>query len=717
MFENFQDPVSKVLKEQGIQRPVNLFTPPSPDLGDFCFVTNQIAGGEDPEEIAKQLQPELSAIDGIADVSIFNAGNKKKKIIYLNFTIAEDEKVRLRSGRIGQILKTVLDDEYGQLDVNEGKSVIVEHTSANPISPIHVGNLRNSVHGDTFARILEASGYDVFIHYYVNDVGLQIGFVVVGYELATKQLNLKPPVKIDIWCGQIYAIMNCLYTIQKLKRAGLERGVEVADNYQISIEERDLLQQAIDEEISSFGDRLTQLSELEKPDRKEKAELRELKLQYNRLNDEKQDIAKYIITYNDLHSRFEDLFDQLHGAVAEIDLQLRVSKYLKAYEQNSDDRITALFREVVTWVLTAFEWTLGRYNIEFDQFDFESEVTWSGLPTEIINKLAKTDYASVDDQAVRFSYPSKAMKAFTKAAGLTKNDLAIKGQVPDLQLRRSDGTALYAAKDIAYSIKKFQDRQPEKVFNVISSEQSLPQFQLLLPLHQLGYTEYAANLHHYTYENVDLLGRVMSGRLAKYILADDYYDETIIRARMAKRVADAERNIGLPKTDAEWEEENEILRAVALASTRFPLIETVPNKRMELDLDRELDFRRNAGPFVQYAHARTNSLIDKVTEEKGWEIDEIDTTLLAEYEIMELFNHLENLHDQILLAIEEQDPSKIASWLFTLAQSFMKFYENFPVLKAEDEELGRARFAVVHAIRKGLSTGLKMLGIPPASRL
>jgi arginyl-tRNA synthetase len=231
-------------------------------------------------------------------------------------------------------------------------------------------------------------------------------------------------------------------------------------------------------------------------------------------------------------------------------------------------------------------------------------------------------------------------------------------------------------------------------------------------------TEYAKGLKHYSYELVELRGRTMSGRLAQYVTADEYYDETYIRARMAKRQADAERNVGLPTTKTEWKIENETLRAVTLASTRFPLVETAPNKRIELDLDRELDFRRNAGPFVEYAHARCASLMTKVKQDMGLEANlDIDYTLLAHDDIVAIIQHLKSLPDTIRKAADQQDPSQIANWCISLAQSFMKFYENYAILRAETEQLAQARLTMVEAIRRGLFTGLEILGIPAANQL
>ena len=310
------------------------------------------------------------------------------------------------------------------------------------------------------------------------------------------------------------------------------------------------------------------------------------------------------------------------------------------------------------------------------------------------------------------------MDNFINNSTLNKSSLPIKGQISDLQLRRSDGTALYAAKDIAYSIQKFEKRTPYKIFNVISTEQTLPQYQMLLPLYELGYEEYASNLHHFAYENVDLLGAVMSGRLAKYITADDYYKESFKRAKSAKEKADKERGVPPASTEEEEELEYESIQAVTLASTRFPLIETSPTKRIELDINRELDFKRNSGPFVQYAHARCNSLIDRVTTQKKITINKnVDFELISDSFIIEIILHLEDIENQIMLAVNDRDPSKIASWVFQLAQYFMKFYENYSVMNAETTELLQARLLVVSAIKIGIATGLDMLGLPAASKL
>lgn len=720
MYTYYLKPIQEQLEKFDISTDVQLLTPPNLELGDICIVVNKFAGEQNPEELAYKLQKNIE-VEGIDNISVFSTPGKKKKkggIVYLNFSINEDMKQKLQTEYLKKAMEKIFSSEFGYLDTNKGKSSIVEHTSANPISPLHVGNIRNSVHGDTLARILERTGYTVHRHFYVNDVGLQVSFVVLGYEI-TKNANFKPTVKFDIWLGQVYAIMNCLYTIQSIKRKGMKFDLELDSGYKISDEERKLLETHYNGFIVELEKDITRLEKIEKPSKEEKKEIKQNKTKLKKIIDDLNEVIKYQKTYKNLQERFPDLFNLLYEGVSKIDLIDVQSTYLMAYEKKSDERIVDLFKEMTLWVLSSFEWTLKRYNIEFDQFDFESDVSWSGLPSELIDTLAKSEYAThTGEQGVRLQYPKEAIQKLLKETGLTKKDIPIKGNVPDLQLRRSNGTALYAAKDIAYSIKKFKDKNPEFVYNVISTEQSLPQFQLLLPLLELGYPEYAKGLKHYAYELVDLLGRPMSGRMASYVTADAFYDETFIRSRMAKRESDKKRGMNPPSTAQEWEKENNILHAVTLASTRYPLIDKLPTRRIVLDIDQALDFRRNPGPFIQYAHARASGILRNAEEAMSIKPNlKINWELIVDDFTMEIIKHLSNLEEEILKSWNNLDPSVIANWCLQLAQLFMKYYERYPVLNAENKKIVRARLLVIDAIRLGIANGLDILGIPATERL
>lgn len=718
MYNEFITEINDFLESEKIMKKVNLLQPPNPNLGDFCIVLNQYSKSDDLSSLGNVWAKKLQDIKGIKEVTVFSMKGKKKPIIYLNFNIEDKKRDQLRTEYINQGLKKIYSTEFGYNTTNKGKTAVVEHTSANPISPLHVGNLRNSVHGDTLARILERSGYDVVRIFYVNDVGLQISFVVVGYELVKKR-GLKPAIKIDDWMGQIYAIMNCFHTIQTIKKRAIKRDLQTDETYIISESEKLTLIKFLEIQLKGLNADLDKIKMIEKLSRQEKATKRDLQRITNKLEDEINEINKYQEVYEDLQKRFPQLFSILLDEVSKIDLIKVQSQYLKKYEKNSDEYVTSLFREVVDWVLEAFRWTLDRYNIPFDVIEYESDLTWSGLPDKVIDELAESKYTiRTSGKGVRFSFPKEGIDEMLQNTTLVKGDIPIKGQVPELQLRREDGTALYAAKDIAYSIQKFETHKPSIVYNVISTEQSLPQFQLLLPLYVLGKKDYASNLKHYAYEMVNLQGRPMSGRMATYVTADAFYDETIIRARMAKRTSDANRGIGLPDNADAWNEENNILRAIALASTRYPLIDKTPQRRITLNIDEELDFKRNPGPFIEYAHARASGVLRTVKEKLDIDVSlDIDCSLILDEQILTIVTLLLDLEEIILKSVRELDPSLIATWCYQLAQSFMKFYEGFPVLNAGSTELSRSRLSIVKAFKIGLSTGLEILGIPSANRI
>ncbi|OLS28008.1 MAG: Arginine--tRNA ligase [Candidatus Heimdallarchaeota archaeon LC_2] len=717
MFKNFENEINQIIKEKNAKKSIGLLQPPLPELGDFCIVVNQFAGKNDPKIMASDLLDSFVKIPGIENVEIYETKGKKKRsgIVYLNFKIKPREKRNLQVKYLSHSLKHIFSEEFAQLTIGSGKNAIVEHTSANPISPLHVGNLRNSIHGDTLARILDRLGYQVHRHFYINDVGLQIAFVTIGYEILKNQ-NVKPEIKFDLWLGRVYAIMHNLYYIQSLKRTNSD--LMKNTNYKLSQSEIEVLNQNFKAQIKDNQADLEVLSKKDKLTKEERISLKELKKKNLQLDKNLAEIKSLKINFDSLSNRFPRIHKILYSNVSKIDLIELSGQYLKAYETKLDKKIVTLSREITDWVLEAFKWTLKRFNIDFDNFDYESDLTWSKKPNEIIKSLEKSaNTRTVDGSALRYSYPTESIVQMYEELELDPKSIPIKGNIPELQLRRKDGTALYAPKDIAYSIQKYESSLPHLIFNVISSEQILPQFQLLLPLFELGYKELTRAMKHYSYELVELKGRPMSGRRAIYVTADEYYDETLIRARMAKRASDQQRGGFVPNNLEQWDDEMNTLRKVTIASTRFPLIETSPNRKIILDLDRELDFKRNSGPFVQYAHARACGILRKLSDQDNISNLNIDYNLLCDDEIIFIVQHIMKISKKLTLAVDELDPSVISNWLISLAKQFMKFYEKFPIHNAENEDLKEARIKIVKAVQTALFEGLNILGIPAADRI
>ena len=150
-----------------------------------------------------------------------------------------------------------LGPDFGSSKVGEGK-VMVEHTSANPVHPLHVGSGRNAVIGDTFANILEKLGFEVSRHYLVNDSGRQVSLLVYARsKIPEAEVEGKP----DHWYGVLYAACNCVIELRK------RRGKE-AEEWKEALEELrkrspDLVNK-LEEEINKDGDPESSVAELNK---------------------------------------------------------------------------------------------------------------------------------------------------------------------------------------------------------------------------------------------------------------------------------------------------------------------------------------------------------------------------------------------------------------------------------------------------------------------
>ncbi|MEM1990214.1 MAG: arginine--tRNA ligase, partial [Candidatus Bathyarchaeia archaeon] len=180
---------------------VALEIPPNPQFGELtsliCFEASKYLS-KPPLELAREIEAISKSELGFFPLleSIEAAGQG-----YVNFHANFE---RLSSLTIESAI--ALDKEYGYVKTERSEKIIVEHTSVNPIHPIHVGSARNTFLGDSIARILKARGHSVSVHYYVDDVGRQSAIVAYGYKLLGRP---KPSSKPDHFIGAIYAVTNC----------------------------------------------------------------------------------------------------------------------------------------------------------------------------------------------------------------------------------------------------------------------------------------------------------------------------------------------------------------------------------------------------------------------------------------------------------------------------------------------------------------------------
>ena len=171
---------------------IRIEEPPNPNLGDLASSVSF--------QLAKNLKmPPMDITYDILEVikipEIFKKINSKGP--YINFFADYD--------KFSKIVLNSVKEDYGKLEDKNSK-IILEHTSANPNGPLHIGHIRNSIIGDSLARVLKSAGYDVETQYYVNDMGRQIAMIVWGiYNLEYK---IDPEGKPDHEIGKLYFQVN-----------------------------------------------------------------------------------------------------------------------------------------------------------------------------------------------------------------------------------------------------------------------------------------------------------------------------------------------------------------------------------------------------------------------------------------------------------------------------------------------------------------------------
>jgi arginyl-tRNA synthetase len=440
-----------------------LETPPSPKYGELassiCFELAKQTENK-PLKITEQIVQTIDVSDFPLIQSVKAAGEG-----YINFYVNFEKFSRLTVESV-----KALDNEYGYVKTPKPKKIIVEHTSVNPIHPIHIGQARNPMLGDVLARILKAHGHTVSRHYYVDDVGRQSAVIAYGYEKLGKP---KPEGKPDSFIGAIYAVTSCIMEIQRLKKE-IERAKEVSLNEETS-----------------------------------------------RLQRELEDWTSVAV---DLEGRFSKLFARLLDEISkDEDPEDQVSDLIRRYEAG-EEGTKQLLREVCQLCLQGFRETLGRVEIFLDSWDWESDFIWNGDVMRVLDKLKETPYVFQVAGVLEFDAEKVARDLDLKETLGLKEDY----ELSSLTLVRADGTTLYTTRDIPYHVWKFQ--KAEKVINVIGMEQNLPQLQLKLALSALGYVEYAKNLTHFAYNLVSLPGYRMSGRRGRYITLHEVIDGSVKRA-------------------------------------------------------------------------------------------------------------------------------------------------------------------------------------------
>lgn len=612
-----------------------------------------------PRMIAQEIVGALGTIDGVARIDAAPNG-------YVNFFLDRPAHLSRWLTSRGEGVGTTSD------------KTIVEHTAINPNKAAHIGHLRNAALGDAFGRLLRFLGRAVEIQNYIDDTGVQVADVVVGFrELEGKGLaevrEIAESTRFDFYCWDLYARVTEWYEEDRERltiRAKALHDVEHGDNPTADL-------------AHFIADRIV---------RAHLTTMRRLNIEYDLLTWEGDILRLHFWTH-----AFE--FLKKTGAVF-----LQTEGKLRG-----------------CWVM---------------RIDDEGE---SAAPEPDVETAADAGAEPREKVIVRsdgtVTYVGKDMAYQLWKFGLLGRDFYYR-----VFTEQSNGRLLWSTTSDSSLAQAGAPEfgRASWVCNVIDTRQSYLQKLLKQALAALTYEQQAAHSVHYSYEMVALSHSTarelgydtsadadrpfveVSGRKGLGVKADDLIDR--LTAKAAAEVAS--RNAELTA-----EEVGRTAEAIAVAAVRYFMVKFSRGKVIIFDIDEALSFEGESGPYLQYAAVRANNIFHKLKERVG--LDEAaviaalpgtsSSVLTANddeaHELWGLVLEAARLDEIVDQAVRTLELSVVAKYAFGLAQTFNAFYHRYSILNEERADVRVWRAAAVAYYRSQLVRALDLMGCAVPERM
>ncbi|HET7218066.1 MAG TPA: arginine--tRNA ligase [Vicinamibacterales bacterium] len=613
-----------------------------------------------PRVIAQEIVGALGRIDGFARIDAAPNG-------YVNFFL---DRAAHTLGWLAPASTAALGDAAAHA------KAIVEHTAINPNKAAHIGHLRNAALGDAFGRLLRFQGREVEIQNYIDDTGVQVADVAIGFrDLEAKTLDevraIADSTRFDYYCWDLYARVTDWYeqdrTRLKVRAAALHE-IERGGNPTAAL-------------AAFIADRIV---------RCHLATMRRLNIGYDLLTWEGDILRLHFWTH-----AFE--FLKKTGAV-----------YLQ-----TEGRLAGC------WVMT----------IEDAEADATAE---DGADVADGDEAAEAAAEQREKVIVRsdgtVTYVGKDMAYQLWKFGLLGKDFRYRV----FQQREGEPTLWSTtSSDAGAAIPPHKFGGAAWVCNVIDTRQSYLQKLLKQALAALGYTEQAAHSIHYAYEMVALSHATarelgydidadadrpfveVSGRKGLGVKADDLLDRLTDKA--AGEVS--KRNVELAP-----EQVRRTAETIAIAAIRYFMVKFSRGKVIIFDIDEALSFEGESGPYLQYAVVRANNIFAKMKERDGMDEAAVIAALRDapgellqsdSEEALELWGlvleaaRLDEVVDQ---AVRTLELSVLAKYAFGLAQAFNAFYHRYSIINEERRDARYWRAAAVAYYRAQLTKALELMG-------
>lgn len=658
-------------------------TPPRPELGDLAFpvafeLAKLVKLGTGvkmaPRAIAEQLKTKLEASAEVARAEVAGAG-------YLNVFF---ERAALLSSFAPEKPSLLSDPSM----LADRPKKMVEHTSINPNKAAHIGHVRNAVLGDTFVRILQSSHERVEVQNYIDNTGVQVADVVVGFmhiekmnldDIKALDRSLPSDRSFDYYCWDLYTQVGLFYRNDDPAAATNPERLKLRTDVLHALEEG---------------------------------------------NNPVAELADYVATRN-----VQCILETMERLGIRYDLLARESDILhlhfwdRAFELMKQAGVLRLEREgkhAGCWVMP-FESHTGTDEHESDKIIVRSNGTVTYTGKDIAYQLWKLGRLGLDFNYKPFrTYPDSNVAWVTTTEPNTETAAEI--------VRPNFGGGV-------------------KVYNVIDSRQAYPQEIVARGVAAVVPEVGAEASVHFGYEMVALSPAAceelgielsaedrarpfieMSGRKGLGVKADDLID---------RLEADALREVSSRHPELSAAEQLATAHDIAVGALRYFLLKFTRNSVIAFDFKEALSFEGETGPYCQYAAVRANSIFRKLDDQASAKAEalivtatvgnggtEPDAAKISEVlageagtEIWSLVMLAERLDEVIAQCANSAEPANLAKYTFTLARAFNLFYHRHRIIAEEDEVKRAVLIVVANITRRQLTAALATLGIAVPERM
>ena len=395
----------------------------------------------------------------------------------------------------------------------------------------------------------------------------------------------------------------------------------------------------------------------------------------------------------DFYVKFNDLFkaevkELVAGGMSEDDAEknapiLKEAQAMLVKWEQGDPEVVELWRTMNGWVYDGFDRTYRSLGISFDRTYYESQ-TYKGGKALVEDGLSRGIFFRAEDGSVW--------------CDLTGDGLDRK------LLLRGDGTSVYMTQDLGTARQRFEEYNLDEMIYVVGNEQNY-HFQVLkLILGKLGFG-WADSIYHMSYGMVELPEGKMKSREGTVVDADDLVVKMYNTAK--------ETSLELGKLDGMSEsEQDSLFRMLSMGAMKYFILKVDPKKTMLFDPKESIDFNGNTGPFIQYTHARIQSILRKA---EGLEKVAGKAELLPKEE--SVIALLASYPEKVREAGAAHSPALIANFAYDLAKEFNQYYHDTQIIREEDAAVRSQRLVLSETVARTLRHAMNILGIELPDRM